>query len=86
MCPIGSYTDPEYASVGLSEENARQRHDVVVGIERLDSLPRAIIDDRTTGFCKLVADADTHAILGATWSASEPSSSRSWPRWRSPPG
>lgn len=64
VCPIGSYTDPEYASVGLSEENARQRHDVVVGIERLDSLPRAIIDDRTTGFCKLVADADTHAILG----------------------
>ena len=52
VCPIGSYTDPEYASVGLTEENARERHKVVVGIERLDSLPRAIIDDRTTGFCK----------------------------------
>ena len=64
VCPIGSYTDPEYASVGLTEENARERHKVVVGIERLDSLPRAIIDDRTTGFCKLVADADSHEILG----------------------
>ena len=50
MRPIGSYTDPEYASVGLSEESARERHEVVVGIERWDSLPRAIIDDRTSGF------------------------------------
>jgi pyruvate/2-oxoglutarate dehydrogenase complex dihydrolipoamide dehydrogenase (E3) component len=64
VSPIGSFTDPEYASVGLTEENARRGHDVVVGIERLDSLPRAIIDGRTTGFCKLLGDADSHAILG----------------------
>ena len=64
VSPIGSFTDPEYASVGLTEENARKCHDVVVGLERLDSLPRAIIDGRTTGFCKLLADADSHALLG----------------------
>jgi pyruvate/2-oxoglutarate dehydrogenase complex dihydrolipoamide dehydrogenase (E3) component len=64
VSPIGSFTDPEYASVGLTEENARKHHDVVVGIERLDSVTRAIIDGRTIGFCKVLADADSHAILG----------------------
>ena len=32
--------------------------------QRLDSLPRPIIDGRTTGFCKLIADRQLHTILG----------------------
>jgi pyruvate/2-oxoglutarate dehydrogenase complex dihydrolipoamide dehydrogenase (E3) component len=62
--PLGSFTDPEYASVGLSEKAARDAHDVVVATERFDSLPRPIIDGRPTGFCKLVADRTSHTILG----------------------
>ena len=64
VSPLGSFTDPEYASVGLSEASARESHDVIVGTERFDSLPRPIIDGRPTVFCKLVAEREHHAILG----------------------
>ena len=64
VSPLGSFTDPEYASVGLSEATAREAHDVVVGAESFDSLPRPIIDGRPTGFCKIVADRENHTILG----------------------
>ena len=64
VSPLGSFTDPEYASVGLTEAAARETHDVVVGTEGFDSMPRPIIDGRPTGFCKLVADRENHTILG----------------------
>ena len=64
VSPLGSFTDPEYASVGLAEATAREAYDVVVGEERFDSTPRPIIDGRPTGFCKLVADREEHTILG----------------------
>ena len=64
VSPIGSFTDPEYASVGLTEAAAREGHEVVVATVRFDSLPRPIIDGRATGFCKLVVDRQAHSILG----------------------
>ncbi|PTL75168.1 NAD(P)/FAD-dependent oxidoreductase [Vitiosangium sp. GDMCC 1.1324] len=64
VCPIGSFTDPEYAQVGLTEAKARQTHDVVVAVVRFDSTTRTIIDGRTTGFCKLIVDRATRRILG----------------------
>jgi pyruvate/2-oxoglutarate dehydrogenase complex dihydrolipoamide dehydrogenase (E3) component len=64
VSPIGSFTDPEYASVGLTEAAARETRDVVVATIRFDSLPRPIIDGRPTGFCKLIVDRQLHAILG----------------------
>jgi pyruvate/2-oxoglutarate dehydrogenase complex dihydrolipoamide dehydrogenase (E3) component len=62
--PIGSFTDPEYAQVGLTEAKARETHDVVIASIRFDSTTRTIIDDRTTGFCKLIVDRATRGILG----------------------
>ena len=64
VSPIGSFTDPEYASVGVTEARARNSRDVIVATERFDSLARPIIDDRPTGFCKLVVDRQLHTILG----------------------
>ncbi len=64
VSPLGSFTDPEYASIGLSEATARESYDVVVATERFDSVPRPIIDGRSTGFCKLVVDREHHTILG----------------------
>lgn len=64
VSPIGSFTDPEYASVGLTEAAARQGRQIGVATVRFDSLPRPIIDGRQTGFCKLVIDREHHAILG----------------------
>ena len=64
VSPIGSFTDPEYASAGLTEAAARQTHDVATATVSFDSLPRPIIDGRPTGFCKLVIDRELHTILG----------------------
>ncbi len=64
VSPIGSFTEPEYAQVGLTETRARETHDVVVAMVRFDETARTIIDGRTTGFCKLIADRTTCTILG----------------------
>jgi dihydrolipoamide dehydrogenase len=62
--PIGSFTDPEYAQVGLTEAKAREHHDVVTAVVRFDSTTRTIIDGRTSGFCKLITDRASYRILG----------------------
>jgi dihydrolipoamide dehydrogenase len=64
VSPIGSFTDPEYAQVGLTESKAREDHDIVVAISRFDSTTRTIIDGLTTGFCKLIVNRRTRMILG----------------------
>jgi pyruvate/2-oxoglutarate dehydrogenase complex dihydrolipoamide dehydrogenase (E3) component len=62
--PIGSFTDPEYAQVGLTEKKAREKHDVLTAAVGFDSTTRTIIDGRPTGFCKLIVDRTTSKILG----------------------
>ena len=64
VSPIGSFTDPEYAQVGLTEAKARETHDVAVAVVRFDETTRTIIDGRTVGFCKLIADRATRTVLG----------------------
>ena len=66
VVPIGSFTDPEYARVGLTEAAARSSRAIVVAVVRFDETTRTIIDGQTTGFCKLIADRGTHAILGCS--------------------
>jgi len=63
--PSGSFTDPEYGSVGLTEDQAAGEHDIAVGIARYDDLVRPVADGHPDGFCKLIADRRSHAILGA---------------------
>jgi len=65
VVPSGSFTDPEYGRVGLTETQAAGQHDPVVGLARYDDLLRPVADGRSEGFCKLIADRQTHAILGA---------------------
>ena len=64
VSPIGSFTDPEYAQVGLTEARARERHDLEVVRIGYEAMTRAIIDGRTVGFCKLIVDRASHLILG----------------------
>jgi len=64
VSPIGSFTDPEYAQVGLTEAKSRERHDVETAVLRFDSTTRTIIDGHKVGFCKLIIDRKTHGILG----------------------
>jgi pyruvate/2-oxoglutarate dehydrogenase complex dihydrolipoamide dehydrogenase (E3) component len=64
VSPIGSFTDPEYAQVGLTEAKAREKHDVMTASVRFDSTTRTIIDGHTAGFCKLIVDRGTYKIVG----------------------
>ena len=61
----GGFTDPEYGSVGLTEEAARAAGEVVIGLVPYADLDRAVIDRRTIGFCKLVVDRDSRRVVGA---------------------
>jgi pyruvate/2-oxoglutarate dehydrogenase complex dihydrolipoamide dehydrogenase (E3) component len=53
VVPVGSFTDPEYGSVGLTEEQARARYDCAVAVARYDELLRPVADGQPEGFCKL---------------------------------
>ena len=65
IVPTGSFTDPEYGSVGLTEEEARARYDCEVAIVRYDDLLRPVVDARSGGFCKLIVESNRRYILGA---------------------
>ncbi len=65
VVPSGSFTDPEYGRVGLTEPQAMLSHDAVVGMAHYRDLLRPIADGRPDGFCKLIAERSTGAILGA---------------------
>lgn len=65
LVPHGGFTDPEYGGVGLTEAEARRHHDVVTATVPYAALDRAVIDDRTAGFCKLVVDRRSQRVLGA---------------------
>jgi dihydrolipoamide dehydrogenase len=65
IVPHGGFTDPEYGSVGLTEEQARATHDCVVAVVPYTTLDRAVIDGHREGFCKLIVSTETHRILGA---------------------
>jgi dihydrolipoamide dehydrogenase len=64
VTPIGSFTDPEYAQVGLTEASARATRDALVATVRFDETTRTTVDGRTFGFCKLVVDRRAGTILG----------------------
>jgi pyruvate/2-oxoglutarate dehydrogenase complex dihydrolipoamide dehydrogenase (E3) component len=66
VVPHGGFTDPEYASVGLSEAAARTvpGGGVVATVPYAD-LERAVIDSHGEGFAKLVVSRSTRRILGA---------------------
>ena len=64
--PWATFVDPEVATVGLSEAEARDQHPEVRTFRaEFADLDRARIDGRTEGFAKLVA-TPAGKILGAT--------------------
>jgi dihydrolipoamide dehydrogenase len=72
--PAAIFTDPEVASVGLSEEEARgQGYEPIVGRFAFFALGRAIASDHTEGFVKVVADKGSKLILGVTIAGPEAS-------------
>ena len=64
--PSVIFLDPEIASVGLSEDEAKERHgDVLVHRWPMSDLDRALTDGEPDGFVKVVARANGR-ILGAS--------------------
>ncbi|MPZ32994.1 MAG: bifunctional organomercurial lyase/mercury(II) reductase MerBA [Rhodospirillales bacterium] len=64
--PAVVFTDPQVASVGLTEAAARaSMHTVRVSTIGLDQVPRALAARDTRGLIKLVADAGNGRLLGA---------------------
>jgi mercury(II) reductase len=64
--PAIVFTDPQVASVGLTEAAARAAgHAVRVSTIGLDQVPRALAARDTRGLIKLVADARSGKLLGA---------------------
>jgi len=65
--PGAIFTDPEVATTGLSEEQARAKGlDPIVGKFAFAALGRAIAIDHTEGFVKVVADRESKVLLGVT--------------------
>ncbi len=67
VIPWATFTDPEVARVGLSEDEARQRG-IAVEVTRygIDDLDRAIADSADHGFVKVLTAPGKDTILGAT--------------------
>jgi dihydrolipoamide dehydrogenase len=63
--PSCTYCDPEVASIGLSEQQARERgHDVAVGSFPFTASGKAKILDDTRGFIKIVSETKYDEVLG----------------------
>jgi pyruvate/2-oxoglutarate dehydrogenase complex dihydrolipoamide dehydrogenase (E3) component len=65
VVPTGSFTDPEYGSIGLTESEARARYECTVGVVRYEDLLRPVADGRPDGFCKLIVESRRRYVLGA---------------------
>ena len=60
------FSDPQVASVGLTERRARERGlEVQSSVLPLEAVPRALVNHDTLGVIKLVAEAGTGRLLGA---------------------
>ena len=64
--PAVIFTDPQVATVGLTEEQAvTESYEVITRVLDMENVPRALANFETDGFIKLVADKSTGKILGA---------------------
>jgi pyruvate/2-oxoglutarate dehydrogenase complex dihydrolipoamide dehydrogenase (E3) component len=65
--PRTTFTDPEVAHVGLTETQAREKHQTSVRVARWDmaQLDRAVVENSRDGFIKIVHQKDG-TLLGAT--------------------
>ena len=62
--PACIYTTPEVASVGLTEEAARQKCDIRIGRYPFTASAKALILNQTYGMVKIICDAASGTVLG----------------------
>jgi pyruvate/2-oxoglutarate dehydrogenase complex dihydrolipoamide dehydrogenase (E3) component len=67
LVPSTVFTDPQLASVGLNETEARKRGlDIRVAKIGMNGIARALEMDESRGFLKVIVDSKTDQILGCT--------------------
>jgi mercuric reductase len=60
------FSDPQVATVGLTERRAREQgREVETSTLPLEAVPRALVNHDALGVIKLVADAETNRLVGA---------------------
>jgi len=65
--PYSLFTDPQLGRVGMTEKEARASgRRLKIGTFPMSSVSRAIERDETAGFMKIIVDAETDRILGAS--------------------
>jgi len=70
--PAVVFTDPQVATVGLSEAEAHRRNiETDTRTLSLDAVPRALVNFETRGFIKIVAEAGSGRLLGVQAVAAE---------------
>ena len=63
--PLGIYTIPEMASIGLDEMGARERYkDPLIGRAKFEEIARAQISGASQGLLKMIADPAGERLLG----------------------
>jgi len=66
VMPAVVFSDPQVASVGLTEAQAKSAgHEVVTSVLGLKHVPRALAARDTRGLIKLIADKNSKKLLGA---------------------
>ncbi len=62
--PSCIYTDPEVASVGLTEKEAMDKYEINVGRFPFYACGKALVIDRTDGMIKIICDKKFNEVLG----------------------
>jgi len=64
MVPYAVYTHPQIASIGLTEQQARKEHDILVGRAMYSDTVMGEAMNEFDGFAKAIVEKETEKILG----------------------
>lgn len=64
VVPHAVYSHPQIASVGLIEEKAREKFDILIGRTKYSDIAKGEAMVEEEGFAKIIVDSDTLRILG----------------------
>jgi mycothione reductase len=63
--PHAVFTHPQVASVGMTEEQAKKSHEILVGIKKYYDVAKGYAMGEEEGFVKVIVEGETGQILGA---------------------